>query len=287
MAAPPSAHYETVSTAFQVLDIADPLVTTAAPDWTVADVTMAITQGSIEHPENFFAIVRDGKVIHGYFALDSDADSQANAAQACIPILADQIVPGSLPLLELIPLFEQHYFFFVLTRNDLTHVVSFLDLSKLPIQLCLFALLTGLEAELIRLLLQWPHAIDVFLSRLPENRQRSAREWAHTRYGEKQVTPERILRATSFMDKITMFLHESSFVAALPFDTQDQAQEFFKELHEIRNRIAHSQPILEHLHTPVMFNSFLSRLRHVTDAISRLASQPLDDGFGKPSPTTS
>ena len=282
MADSPSIHYETVATAFQVLDIAEPLVTTAAPDWTVQGVLSAIMEDRVDHSENWFALVRNDQTILGYIASDFiwdepgekfDGPIDGRADKFCTKITPDQIVSGKLPLLDLIPLFQEHFFFFVLTGNDLTHVVSFLDLNKLPVKLSLFALLTGLEAELIRLLSRSKVEIERHLARLPEHRLRSAREWCRSRYGDKHITPERVLRATSLADKVTLLLSESNLASALPFESRSKAEVFFDQLRELRNRIAHSDSMLLEESTPTTFNQLLSRLRRLTDVVSNLANE--------------
>jgi hypothetical protein len=287
MANGPSIHYETVATAFEVLDIAEPLVTTAPPDWTVQDVMFTIAEDTAEHSENWIALIRDDQTILGYvdneFIWDEpgkkfDGPIDGTAGEYCRRITADQIVASNLPLLDLIPLFQEHFFYFVLNGNDLTHTVSFLDLNKLPVKLCLFALLTGLEAELIRLLSRSRVETETHLRGLPEQRLRSARDWCRTHYKDKLITPERILQATSLSDKVTMVLGEPAFLSALPFADKSQAEDFFAALRELRNRIAHSDTIMSESSTPATFIQMLSELRNVTDIVSNLASEPSQNG---------
>ncbi len=286
----PSVHYETIATAFQAIDIADPLRTSAPPQWSVADVHSAIMEDAADG-ENWFALIRDEQKILGYLALDDmvdtpDGPSTGQAGRYCNPITPDQIVAGNLPLLDLIPLFEQHFFFFVLTGNDLTHVVSFLDLDHLPVKLCLFALITGLEAECIRLFTAWPPGIQVQLDRLSPNRYRKALDLCRERFGKEDIRPEQALLATQFIDKATILLREPAMLAALPFEGKREGERFFNQLQGLRNRIAHSDSILAELPTPREFNRLLKRLREVTNTVTQLASHPiLPDDAGQPSPS--
>ena len=75
-----------------------------------------------------------------------------------------------------------------------------------------------------------------------------------------------------------MLLTEPALASALPFDNGSLAASFFDQLRELRNRIAHSDSILEESSTPTTFNQLLSQLRHVTDVVSNLASEPFDIG---------
>jgi len=274
-----SSHYETVATAFQVADIADPLHTSAPPDWTVEDVLTAILEGQIEEPANWFCLIRDDEKIYGYIALDfateedvehRDEVAQAPAVDHCTLITPDQIVPGSMPLLDLIPLFQQHFFFFALTRNEVTHVVSFLDLDKLPVKLCLFSLVMALEAELINLFSSKLDAIENYLRLLPEGRFQKARDLGQTKYKNGRVTSEQILLCTTFIDKATILVRSPELVNALPFESKRHTEHFFNRAQDLRNQIAHSDSILKVLRTPEEFDGFVSELKKITEAISKL-----------------
>ena len=77
-----------------------------------------------------------------------------------------------------------------------------------------------------------------------------------------------------------MLLAEPKLSRALPFESISQAEAFFERLRTLRNRIAHSDAMLEELATPEVFNQVLSQLRHVTDLVSALASEALDSRPG-------
>ena len=288
MNADPSLHYETIATAFQVVDIATPLRTTVLPEVILEDVWAAIMEDGLDFADTWFALVRDGQTITGHIALDTipdTGDEQADdpkrilASQVCEPITPDQIVSANLPLLHLVPLFQQHYFFFVLSGNDLTHVVSFQNLDQLPVKLCLFALVTGFEAECMRLFSQGPIAIDTHLNRLPNNRYQKAVDACQQRHPTRErCSPPQILLATEFIDKTTMLLREPTFFAELPFRSKREAQGFFSMLQDLRNKIAHSGSILSVLSTPPAFNQLLSRLQDLTGIVSELARRTPDAG---------
>ncbi len=76
-----SSHYETVAGAFQVWDIASPLLTFCSPEDAVEDVLSAIMEEADEDPDNFFALIREGNEILGYIAGDfifDDANALSN-----------------------------------------------------------------------------------------------------------------------------------------------------------------------------------------------------------------
>ncbi len=290
----PSFHYDTIATAFQVVDIAQPLRTSAPPDWSLEDVWAAILEDTAEFADNWFALIRDEQKILGYVAPDSIPDTGDEAADdpkhlragdICTLITPDQIVAADLSLLDLIPLFEQRPFFFVLTGNDLTHVVLFRALDQLPVKLCLFALVIGLEAECLRLFSVRPQDIERHLGRLPAGRYQKALDQCRARHSPKKILPEHILQATQFIDKATMLLRAPTLLSALPFNSKDAGKKFFNELKNLRNRIAHSDSILGELPTAQAFNRLLNKLKDLTEAVTQLAQRSADDDdLGPPAP---
>jgi|GEM_PF-2887158 len=116
-----TVHFETVAAAFSVADIAQPILTTVAPETTVEDAVIAIAEAAADWPD--IGLVRSDTRILGYLATDFvpdepgesyDGPAAGAAGEYCTPITPDQIVPETLELLDLIPLFQTHYVFFVL-----------------------------------------------------------------------------------------------------------------------------------------------------------------------------
>ncbi len=265
-----SAHYETVATAFQVVDIATPLRARVSPDDTVLDAVVEINANA-ESSDDEFCLIRDEHKIYGYIAIDFifdeaaeklDGPSNGRAGDYCTPITADQIVAGSLPLLDLIPLFRQRHFFCVLTRNDITHLVSFSDLDKLPVKLCLFALITALESELIGVFTDPGRNTRDYLRHLSVDRIQKARHLCKVKYSQRPerrnlnqpdgYNDQQILLCTTFSDKVTILLNSPH----PPFANIPDLKPFFDRAHDLRNRIAHSDSILSVLKTPLEFDQF-------------------------------
>ncbi len=274
-----SSHFETVATAFQVADIAQRLAV-VPPSYTVQDAFVAITETLAEFPDsnNFFCLVHDEGKTYGYiaagFVFDEpdekfDGPEDGPAGEYCTLISPDQIVSRSMPLLELIPLFIQSRFFFVLTRNEITHVVSFDDLDKLPIKLCLFSLIMALEAAMVDLFSGSYKGAETHLKLLPEARYYKALELCQQKYKDK-VTPEKIILCTTFVDKQTILLRSPHLFGVLPFESKSKAEHFFKQVENLRNQIAHSDSIIEVFKDPDELDDFVVQLRKVTEAISNL-----------------
>lgn len=169
----------------------------------------------------------------------------------------------------------------MLSGNSLTHVVSFNDMDKLPVKLCLFAPVTGFEAECIQLFSQGPVSAEAHLARLPVGRYEKARGICQERQrAERTCSPQQIMQATEFIDKTTMLLREPTYAAWLPFSTKREAEVFFNRLQDLRNRVAHSDSIRSVLRTPREFVALLDHLREVTRAVTALTDRGSSDGDG-------
>jgi hypothetical protein len=280
-----SLHFESIATAFRVEDIAQPLVTSAPPQWTIEDALAAITEDSAEHPENFFCLVRNESKILGYIAADYFFDERAEkydgprgglAGQHCLKINPDQIVAAELPLIDLLSIFNQHFFFFVLKGNDLAYTVSFLDLEALPVKLCLFTLIIGLEEELLRVFTRESNQIEDFLRLLPDERRKKAEELTKQKIKKDVVSARQVLLSTNFVDKFTILVRSPELSRQLPFSSKSQAERYVYRLQELRNQIAHSDSILAILRTPDEFASFLTQLRQFMNVIELLARGSTD-----------
>lgn len=276
----PSLHFETIANSFRVEDIAQPLVTSAPPHWTIEDALAAMVEDSGAQSENFFCLVRTETQILGYVPLDfifdeppdkHDGPRNGLVGDYCLRISPDQIVASELPLIDLLPLFSQHFFFFVLKGNDLMHTVSFLDLEALPVRLCLFTLIIGLEAELLGLFSRASQHVESYLSLLPDERRRKAQELAAQKRRRHAVSPYQVLVSTNFADKCTMLMRSPDLSNQLPFASKSKAEQYFYRLQELRNHIAHSDSILAILKTPQDLAAFLTQLRQVMSVVEALA----------------
>lgn len=165
-------------------------------------------------------------------------------------------------------MFEQSTFYFVLTKNNITHVVSFYDLDKLPVKLSLFSLLLELESKIIDLLSLDQTKIESFLNSLSASRLSKARNLCKLKYGEE--TPRNLLLCTTFIDKKEMLLKSSNFKEKLPFESRKKLNSFFKKVEDVRNQIAHSDSIIEILPLPRKWNIFIQDLSSLIKAIARI-----------------
>ncbi len=224
-------------------------------------------------PDQEFCLIRERRKIYGYFAFGDEAlfeePLEGVAKDHLTHITPNQIVPGSTYLLDAIPLFQQHFFFFVLTRNDITHMVSFLHLDKLPMRLCLFSLLAALESAMTDLLSE---SSERYLRTLPIKQLRKATNLCQRKYGKAGQTPQRILLCTELSDKITMLVSSPHLFNGLLFKSKREGLGFFEQMRKLRNSVAHGASVLDILRSPEEFDSFIRQLRRVTERTSNLRS---------------
>jgi hypothetical protein len=264
------SHYEVIANSFSVVEISDPIKAIVYPNESLETVWEYVMEGEIQNPaENPIILVRDENRIYGYLDFFDDfvsPNEKMLAGEKANPIDPDQLVPSSMPLLDLPSLFQEHYFSLVLTQNNISHFVSFQYLDKLPMKLCLFSLLMELEAKMLDLFMLKPEYIETLLHFLSNSRLQKAKALCKRKY--KKESPERLLHCTTFTDKKRMLI-QSCEISKLPFE-KHETDNLFERIEEVRNRIAHSDSIIEFLKTPEVFNKFLSDLRKINNAMDQL-----------------
>lgn len=264
------SHFELVSRAFTVAGVAEPIKMNVPPELPLLSVWEEFMDHDVS--ETWCCLVRDDKEIYGYLSFedpiwDNLQEYQGRAAvDEVIPISPGMIVAASLPLLELIPLFGSSLFFFVLTRNDLTHVVTYYDLDKLPLKLSLFSLFMELESQIVEAILSSGSEIDRIPTYISKQRLARAEELCRIKY--KEVTSRRLLLCTTFVDKKEILYKSPKFNEMLPFRSKRLSDRFFARVENVRNQIAHGDSIVSVLKTPAELNCFISDLRMTIEVVA-------------------
>jgi hypothetical protein len=262
-----SSNYELIASTFTTCSIAQPIKMVFSPDTSL----MAIWEEFMNYNqmEDWCCLVRDDQHIYGYLSFEDPLWDQhpleGIARDEVLPIELKTIVPASLPLLELLPLFEKSLFFFILTRNEITHVVTLYDLDKLPFKFSLFSLFMELESQLIELLTIDNSRIEQYLSLLSKQRIVKAKDLCIAKY--KEETPYKLLLCTTFIDKKEILIKSPNFNDKLPFESKKKASTFFKKVEFVRNQIAHSDSILEVYRIPSELVKFINELSNLISVI--------------------
>lgn len=260
-------NYELIAGAFTACSIAQQIKMLLPPETPVIAAWEMFMERNPD--KDWCCLVRDDKQIYGYLRWDDpifEHPLEGSVNEGVSQIKPETIVPASLPLLELVPLFEISDFFFVLTRNEITHIVSFSDLDKLPFKFSLFSLCMELESLLIELLAIDHSKLRDYLNLLSENRLTEAKRLCALKY--KEETPRRVLLCTNFVDKKEMLMKSSDFKDELPFQSKADAHRFFYKVNHVRNQIAHSDSILPVLGVPCELRRFIDDLSNLIKTIA-------------------
>jgi hypothetical protein len=209
-------------------------------------------------------LVKDKDKTYGYIEMSTGCDIDKSALDAAETIYPESIISAKMSILDLIPLFQNKYFFFVLVGNEIEYYVSFLDMDKIPVKLSLFCLLMQLESELLKLLSDDTTKLKKRMQRFKKEKQKrydKAVELCTKKYGPK-FTTKNILYCTTFVDK-KMILFQNSQLVKKFFKDIDDADHFFNISEKVRNQIAHSESILTVFKNPKEFIDFIKILRNV------------------------
>lgn len=276
-------NYETIANAFKVIDISNPIYLISKPEENSIDVVMKLTEPSnellqlidndinqeeiwreMDKIEDRFCIVRDRTQSFGYIEMTSNFDKNKTAKDIAKYILPEKIVPGNMSIIDLIPLFKNSYYFFVLVGNKIDNVVTFSDIDKLPVKLSLFSLFMQFESELIDFLINDPKKNKIFVSILKNERPTrydKAIDLCKIKYGNN-ITNKNLIFCTTFIDKKFILEKDGELFHKL-FSNKKEADHFFNILEKVRNQIAHSDSIVTILKNPVELINFLDILKNI------------------------
>jgi hypothetical protein len=256
-----SLPFLSVSSAFTAMDIAE-RIGIVANGISVGDANEAFIDFTMEGYSDWFALVKDGERTIGWLSLEdlvAEDDLGSNTAPVT-PISAEELVPSSTPLLDLLPLFEKRRYYFLLTSNQITHMVTFSDLDRLPGKICLFALIAELECRMTEYLLGGSMLGPDPFAPLSEGRLAKARQLYALKYGDREENPGRLLLCTNLIDKVTLLMEDAKIADQLGSVFRDKPKRFLKLMEDVRNEIAHGESILGTLSSPEALNDLVTKV---------------------------
>lgn len=261
--------YKLISNLITVKDIADPIEFRISAKTTVEETYQQLLTGLDETP---FGLIFDDTGVIGFVVIDDDKFDKYHEAEIgsnMNPIPPSMIISSSTPVIELPKLFENHFFYFLLTNSELTHVVSYAHLDKLPMKFSLFSRFMEFEGELIRRLQQKSISDELApaFAILPPNRLEAIHKLSIKKYGEDTDDPWKLLHCTNFVDIKMLVRFFPEILNRLPFETHHDYDEFFATLENLRNKIAHSESIMSLLREPKKFSSFVQELETAIDSL--------------------
>lgn len=258
--------YDKVAAMLTVRDIASDLPRIDSK-CTINDATEEMSFG----PDVVGIVVEDNDDI-GYVDLSVEWDNpNANVKSWMQPIPSNQIVSESLPIADLAALFATHYFYFVLRRNRVTGIVSYLDLDKIPFKLAFFSMLMGFESALVTGIRRGEKGIRHYLHLLSDQRRAKAIEILALRrqFGSREDSrPEddQLLDSTCFADRAAIWLKAPDLSVALVGQSKREVRRFMKRVETVRNQIAHGNSVVEVFREPADLILFMQDLAKQTEA---------------------
>ena len=268
--------FETIAKEISVRKIATPAKYFFSINESLTDLIESIH----DDPEiSWIYFLKDSDNVLGYITNDDLFSYVLNTPLKDMikPIHPNRIVSSSLPLLDVLPLFEQSNLYFLIDRNEITHYLHFQDLDNLPFILCLFSLILVLERKMAFKLRHNKKKTAQAMSVLSPKRIKGL---------EKQLGKEERFRTTRikltdfkkvhrygffikfllFSEKVKIFLAIDAFVKALPLLPQE-IDDFFSQTKKLRNKIAHGGSISDFLVSPRILNNYIKNLKDIIDSL--------------------
>lgn len=238
----PISHFRQLAHLITVGDVCSPFIATFDDHRSVADVfsewgAELCHERGID-PMDQIALVEGNQKIQGWIGYDM-LTSDSTISDCMGQIAPDSIMAGDTPLLEAAAAFSksQHPFFFVLKGNELIGWLSYGDLHKPPLRLCLFALLLSIERMLLDAVSLSPgESVGV----LSEGRLKKAKEiYGLRKYrndSEGEPFTSLLLECTTIADKIGIARKLTNIRKSIPSLNHGT---FCGAVETLRNEIAH------------------------------------------------
>lgn len=237
----PSSHFRQLAHLITVGDICSPFIDTIDADRSVGEVhdewCCECADRNMD-PMDQIALVERGGKIQGWMGFDM-LESNKTVFECLEQVTPDMILTADTSLVEAVNTFcaSSHPFFMILKANNFIGWLSYNDLHKPPLRLCLFAMLINIERLILDVALLSPRESVGSLSegRLSKAKERYAiRNYKCDQEGEP-FSPK-LLECTTIADKITIIRKFTNIKQAVPALGK---KKFCDDVEKLRNEIAH------------------------------------------------
>lgn len=225
------------------------------------DSSTAIKQEMVEKDFDIYGVEDNGKVI-GYVLREKLTVGKIEDHYQ--PFHSEDLVSDSTSLIELLEIFRNKSYLFILERNKVSKIVTFADLQKQPIRMLAFSLISLLEMLLISLIRE-EYPDETWKEKLSEERLHKAKEMLSVRIEKNEALT--LLDNTQLGDKGTIVVKTDKLRKQLGFESKSKGKEFFKNIETLRNNTAHAQE--EIYHNSVEFIDIILELDRVLDRNAR------------------
>ena len=203
-----------------------------------------------------------------------------------IPVSVNQFLSADTPLLEIVKLFkgEGDKPFFVLKGNEIIGWLSFSDLFKLPFQLCIFALLTGIEGHMLEICARnsthiikkiKPEIVDSWRKKFNKEEKQRAQQgnWEFKELKKEDglsYSGNLIRNYISFSQKVEVLKKVEGLEKYIPLLAQKDrnGKEFIETAISLRNKIAHGRNSGAELLNPEELSIFLDWLSQLEEQMA-------------------
>ena len=185
-------------------------------------------------------VKKDGHVA-GY--AHRDKLKNGNLADHIVMFESSDVVHELSGLADVFPrLVEPSSRVFVSRANSVWGIITRGDLQKAPVRMYLFALVSLIEMQTLRVIQEYLPDEETWCAKLPPGRVGKAQKGLKNRRQRNEGVS--LAECLEFSDKITIVENTPEIWSRLGFESRDKAGDTFKELKHLRNDLAHGQDIL-------------------------------------------
>jgi hypothetical protein len=154
------------------------------------------------------------------------------------PFGQNVLVSNSTPLADLLSVFQQREFVFVLAGTKVAGVITRADLYKPPVRIYLFGLVSLFEMHMgFWIRSQYPG--ESWQGKISEARLREAHEFHEERKRRNEEIA--LLDCLQFSDKRDLLLKSKALRDMLHIASRNEGEKHLKQAESLRNQLAHSQ----------------------------------------------
>ncbi len=151
-----------------------------------------------------------------------------------------EFIASTTPLIEVLPLFQNREWLFVLERTEIQSLVTVSDLQKPPVRMLLFSLISLLEMYLLHMV-RVCYPGDSFQQHLTVNRLDIAKSHLAALQNRNQGID--LLACLQIIDKSNLLLNVNGLMEFLELGTREQGKASFKDLKSLRDDLSHGHDL--------------------------------------------
>ncbi|MCD9853361.1 CBS domain-containing protein [Epilithonimonas sp. JDS] len=184
---------------------------------------------------DILGVRKDDKTI-GYLKRN-DLTEKDLVEKQILPFCIENIISDSTPMSELLDLLSRNGYVFILTKNEVTGIVTKADINKPIVRIYLFGLISLYELHL-NYWINKLEDIDNLDKLISGNRFQLAQKIFRERQGQNLDLT--ILECLQLCDKKEILLRNKEFLGKFSY-SKTRFKDFLENAEKIRNELAHSQ----------------------------------------------